>query len=164
MHPSLSPFYRREKRKPWNRQVKITGSIPDQYTRRKLELEESLCDRRPHTVFHNIYLKTRYAYILQTTEIYPKALDRDSRDPLPKILALSILEWFAKLSFGICLWFHPEILTHMLLWQGKTAIMCSFSWIQKLNLTAFAVIHPKFKINMKSIAFSKASHLSVHAI
>lgn len=49
----------------------------------------------------------------------------------------------------------------MLLWQGKTAIMCSFSWIQKLNLTALAVIHPKFKINMKSAAFSKAGRLCI---
>ena len=52
--------------------------------------DEGLLEPRLHTVFQNICLETRYAFILQiTTKIYPKVVNGESEDPLPKISVLS---------------------------------------------------------------------------
>lgn len=159
LRPSIIvPILRKRRRR--NRQVKITWSA----RQTKLCIKwRPVWAQSPHSFPEHLPQDKVGTHFTNNNKDWSRVVDGKSVD-LCQNSQCSLLEWFAKSSFGICLWFHPEILTHMLLWQGKTAIMRSFSWIQKLNLTAFAVIHPKFKINMKSVAFSKASHLNVNAI
>jgi hypothetical protein len=105
-------------KKKKDRQIKRAQSRSSHQTGKEVWVTWRSWGLRAQAV-QNIYINTGDTCFLLITKIYPKVINRDSVDPLPKFFVLSSFEWFAKLSFEICLWFHPEILPHMLLWQVK---------------------------------------------